>query len=120
MVEIGRAYSKELKVIIMDEPTSALNQEETDKLMTIIRKLRGEGKGVIYISHKLDEVFAIADRSTGTQKRQRAEYEGLAADTDKDTIINSMCGRELKDMYPVGKRELGDVVFEIKTSATDF
>ena len=47
LVEIGRAYSKELKVIIMDEPTSALNQEETDKLMTIIRKLRGEGKGVL-------------------------------------------------------------------------
>ena len=96
-VEIGRAYSKELKVIIMDEPTSALNQEETDKLMTIIRKLRGEGKGVIYISHKLDEVFAIADR-VQVLRNGESVYEGLAADTDKDTIINSMCGRELKDM----------------------
>ena len=119
LVEIGRAYSKELKVIIMDEPTSALNQEETDKLMTIIRKLRGEGKGVIYISHKLDEVFAIADR-VQVLRNGESVYEGLAADTDKDTIINSMCGRELKDMYPVGKRELGDVVFEIKNLGDGF
>lgn len=106
LVEIGRAYSKKLKVIIMDEPTSALNQEETDKLMTIIRKLRGEGKGVIYISHKLDEVFAIADR-VQVLRNGESVYEGLAADTDKDTIINSMCGRELKDMYPVGKAGVG-------------
>lgn len=88
LVEIGRAYSKELKVIIMDEPTSALNQEETDKLMTIIRKLRGEGKGVIYISHKLDEVFAIADR-VQVLRNGESVYEGLAADTDKDTIITA-------------------------------
>lgn len=119
LVEIGRAYSKKLKVIIMDEPTSALNQEETDKLMTIIRKLRGEGKGVIYISHKLDEVFAVADRIQ-ILRNGESVYEGLAADTDKDTIINSMCGRELKDMYPVGKRELGDVVFEIKNLGDGF
>ena len=90
LVEIGRAYSKELKVIIMDEPTSALNQEETDKLMTIIRKLRGEGKGVIYISHKLDEVFAIADR-VQVLRNGESVYEGLAADTDKDTIIKALC-----------------------------
>lgn len=119
LVEIGRAYSKELKVIIMDEPTSALNQEETDKLMDIIRKLRDEGKGIIYISHKLDEVFTIADRIQ-VLRNGESVYEGLKADTDKETIINSMCGRELKDMYPVGKRELGEIVFEIKNLSDDF
>lgn len=113
LVEIGRAYSKELKVIIMDEPTSALNQEETDKLMDIIRKLKSEGKGIIYISHKLDEVFAIADR-VQVLRNGESVYEGGIKDTTKEAIINSMCGRELKDMYPVSKRELGDVVFEIK------
>lgn len=113
LVEIGRAYSKKLKVIIMDEPTSALNQEETDKLMDIIRKLKSEGKGIIYISHKLDEVFTIADRIQ-VLRNGESVYEGLAKDTTRDAIISSMCGRELKDMYPVGKRELGDVVFEIK------
>lgn len=113
LVEIGRAYSKELKVIIMDEPTSALNQEETDKLMDIIRKLKSEGKGIIYISHKLDEVFTIADR-VQVLRNGESVYEGDIKDTTKDAIINSMCGRELKDMYPVSKRELGEVVFEIK------
>ena len=119
LVEIGRAYSKNLKVIIMDEPTSALNQEETEKLFDIIRKLRGEGKGVIYISHKLDEVFAIANR-VQVLRNGESVYEGDVKDTDRDTIINSMCGRELKDMYPVSKRELGDVVFKVEDLSTDF
>lgn len=113
LVEIGRAYSKKLKVIIMDEPTSALNQEETDKLMAIIRKLREEGKGIIYISHKLDEVFAIADR-VQVLRNGESVYTGDVASTTRDAIVTSMCGRELKDMYPVGKRELGEVIFEIK------
>ncbi len=113
LVEIGRAYSKNLKVIIMDEPTSALNQEETDKLMDIIRKLRAEGKGIIYISHKLDEVFTIADR-VQVLRNGESIYTGDIKETTRDQIVTSMCGRELKDMYPVGKRELGNVVFEIK------
>lgn len=113
LVEIGRAYSKDLKVIIMDEPTSALNQEETDKLMDIIRKLKAEGKGIIYISHKLDEVFTIADR-VQVLRNGESVYECDIHDTTKEAIINSMCGRELKDMYPMSKREFGDVIFEIK------
>ena len=119
LVEIGRAYSKKLKVIIMDEPTSALNQEETDKLMDIIRKLRAEGKGIIYISHKLDEVFAVADR-VQVLRNGESIYTGDIKETTRDQIITSMCGRELKDMYPVGKRELGDVVFEIKNLSDGF
>lgn len=113
LVEIGRAYSRNLKVIIMDEPTSALNQEETDKMMDIIRKLRADGKGIIYISHKLDEVFTIADR-VQVLRNGESVYSGDVKSTTRDEIITSMCGRELKDMYPVSKRELGDVVFEIK------
>ena len=79
LVEIGRAYSKQLKVIIMDEPTSALNQEETEKLFAIIRKLRSEGKGIIYISHKLDEVFAVADR-VQVLRNGESVYEGKVAE----------------------------------------
>ncbi len=119
LVEIGRAYSKKLKVIIMDEPTSALNQEETEKLFAIIRKLRDEGKGIIYISHKLDEVFEVADR-VQVLRNGESVYEGDIKDTDRDQIINSMCGRELKDMYPVSKRDLGDVVFEVKNLSNGF
>lgn len=119
LVEIGRAYSKNLKVIIMDEPTSALNQEETDKLFALIKKMKAEGKGIIYISHKLDEVFEVADR-VQVLRNGESVYEGLVKDTTRDTIINSMCGRELKEMYPVSKRELGDVVFEIKHLSDGF
>ena len=119
LVEIGRAYSKKLKVIIMDEPTSALNQEETDKLFALIRKLKAEGKGIIYISHKLDEVFEIADR-VQVLRNGESVYEGQVANTTRDQIINSMCGRELKEMYPVSKRELGDVIFSIEGLTTSF
>ena len=119
LVEIGRAYSKNLKVIIMDEPTSALNQEETDKLFALIKKMKAEGKGIIYISHKLDEVFEVADR-VQVLRNGESVYEGLVKDTTRDMIINSMCGRELKEMYPVSKRELGDVVFEIRHLSDGF
>lgn len=119
LVEIGRAYSKNLNVIIMDEPTSALNEDETQKLFEIVRKLRREGKGVIYISHKLDEVFAIADR-VQVLRNGESVYEAPISGTDKDTIINSMCGRDLKDMYPVSKRELGEIVYEIKGLSDGF
>ena len=70
--------------------------------MDIIRKLKSEGKGIIYISHKLDEVFTIADR-VQVLRNGESVYEGDIKDTTKDAIINSMCGRELKDMYPVSK-----------------
>lgn len=119
LVEIGRAYSKQLKVIIMDEPTSALNQEETEKLFAIIRKLRSEGKGIIYISHKLDEVFAVADR-VQVLRNGESVYEGKVAETTREQIISSMCGRELKEMYPISQRELGEVIFEIRDLSTDF
>ncbi len=119
LVEIGRAYSKNLKVIIMDEPTSALNQEETDKLFGLIRKMREEGKGIIYISHKLDEVFEIADRVMVLRNGEKV-YEGKVAESTRGGIVESMCGRELKEMYPVSKRELGDVLFSVENLSTGF
>ena len=118
--EVGLDHrSPEDKVIIMDEPTSALNQEETEKLFAIIRKLRSEGKGIIYISHKLDEVFAVADR-VQVLRNGESVYEGKVAETTREQIISSMCGRELKEMYPISQRELGEVIFEIRDLSTDF
>ncbi len=119
LVEIARAYVKDLKVMIMDEPTSALNQEEIRKLNTIIRQLRSEGKGIIYISHKLDEVFELADRIQ-VLRNGASVYEVEAGDATRDAIITSMCGRELKDMYPVSKREMGEVVLEVNHLTDDF
>ena len=119
LLEICKAISKNAKLLILDEPTAALTDNESDHLLSLLREFREQGVTCIYISHKLDEVFAIADR-VQVLRNGESVYEGLAADTDKDTIINSMCGRELKDMYPVGKRELGDVVFEIKNLGDGF
>ncbi len=119
LVEIGRAYSKKLKVIIMDEPTSALNQEETEKLFALIRKMKEEGKGIIYISHKLDEVFQIADRVMVLRNGEKV-YEGSVAGSTRDGIVESMCGRELTEMYPVKKRALGDVIFSVENLSTGF
>ena len=119
LVEIARAYVRDLKVMIMDEPTSALDQEEINKLNTIIRQLKAEGKGIIYISHKLDEVFELADRIQ-VLRNGASVYEVDAKDATRDAIITSMCGRELKDMYPVSKREMGEVVLEVNHLTDDF
>jgi len=119
LIEIGRAYSRNLNIIIMDEPTSALNNIETEKLFTLIRKMKTEGKAIIFISHKLDEVFSIGDR-VQVLRNGESVYTSLIKSAKRDEIINSICGRELKEMYPVSKRDIGDIVFEIKNLNTDY
>ncbi|WP_323007220.1 sugar ABC transporter ATP-binding protein [Pseudorhodobacter sp.] len=97
MVEIAKALSFKSSVLIMDEPTAALNDVETNELFTIIRQLRGEGVGVVYISHKMDEIKRISDRVTVMRD---GAYVGtvLAKDTPISTIISMMVGRELEQV----------------------
>lgn len=96
MVEIAKALSYRSRVLIMDEPTAALNDSEIAELFGIIRKLRSEGVGVVYISHKMDEIRQISDRVTVMRD---GAYVGTveAADTPISTIIKLMVGRELSD-----------------------
>ncbi len=95
MVEIAKALSFRSRVLIMDEPTAALNNAEIDDLFAIIRQLRAEGVGIIYISHKMDEIFRISDRVT--VMRDGATIDTLnAADTDMATLIRLMVGRTLE------------------------
>ncbi|RCW88930.1 sugar ABC transporter ATP-binding protein [Paracoccus lutimaris] len=96
MVEIAKALSYRSRVLIMDEPTAALNDSEIAELFTIIRKLRAEGVGIIYISHKMDEIRQISDRVTVMRD---GAYVGTveAADTPISAIISMMVGRELSD-----------------------
>ena len=96
MVEIAKALSYRSRVLIMDEPTAALNDSEIAELFTIIRKLRAEGVGIIYISHKMDEIRQISDRVTVMRD---GAYVGTveAADTPISKIISMMVGRELTD-----------------------
>ena len=98
MVEIAKALSFKSSILIMDEPTAALNDAETNELFTIIRQLRGEGVGVVYISHKMDEIKRISDRVTVMRD---GAYVGTveAKDTPIATIISMMVGRELEQAH---------------------
>lgn len=113
MVEIAKALSEKASLLILDEPTSALTIEETDVLMEILKDLKNRGVTCIYISHKLDEVFSIADRITVLR-------DGRVIDTrpvdelDEDKVVALMVGREIKHRYPKATRATGDVALEVK------
>jgi len=98
MVEIAKALSHRSRILIMDEPTAALNDAETNELFAIIRRLKSEGVGVVYISHKMDEIKRISDRVTVMRD---GAYVGTveAAETPIATIISMMVGRELDQTY---------------------
>jgi ribose transport system ATP-binding protein len=113
MVEIGKAISTNAKIIIMDEPTSALTIKEIDELFKIIHVLKQEGHGIIYISHRLDELASIADRVTVIRDGQHIitmDYK----DTTQEKIIRYMVGRELKEKFPRIKTQAGEIIFEVK------
>lgn len=113
LVEIAKAISLNSRIIIMDEPTSAISEKEAEKLFTIIRRLRSEGKGIIYITHRMEEIFKIADRLTVMRDGQ---YIGTvqAADTTKDEIIKMMVGRDMSEQYPKEPTEKGEIALEVK------
>ena len=113
LVEIAKAVSANAKIIILDEPTSSLTQKEVDKLFEIVKRLTDSGCGVIYISHKMDEILKISDEVTIMRDGQ---YIGTwaANELKTDFIIAKEVGRELKDLYPPKVNTPGDVVFEVK------
>ena len=113
LVEIAKAISLNSKIIVMDEPTSAISEKEAEKLFTIIRRLRGEGKVKSTITHRMEEIFKIADRLTVMRDGQ---YIGTvkAAETSKDEIIRMMVGRDMSEQYPKDPTEKGEVALEVK------
>ncbi len=113
MVEIAKALSINAKVLIMDEPTSALTAREIDELFTIIRQLKDSGCGIVYISHRLEELSHIADRVT-IMRDGRFITSGLFSDFTMDDIIANMVGREIKEKFPRIETEIGDVVLEVR------
>ena len=118
-VEIAKAVSANARIIIMDEPTSSLTQNEVDNLFDIINSLRKKGISIIYISHKMDEILSISDDVTIMRDGQ---YIGTweAKELTIDMIVTKMVGRELKNLYPPKSNVPGEVVFEVKdlTSVT--
>ncbi len=99
MVEIARALSHEARVVIMDEPTSALTPNEIESLFTVIRKLRNLGIGILYVTHKLEEVFELCDRVTVLRDGRLISSRAIA-DTDGDKLVSDMVGREFTTLFP--------------------
>ncbi|MBW8283737.1 MAG: sugar ABC transporter ATP-binding protein, partial [Rhizobium sp.] len=118
MVEIAKAVSYESDVLIMDEPTSALTEREVEHLFQIIRGLREQGIGIVYITHKMSELFEIADEFSVFRD---GKYIGTHASTDvtRDDIIRMMVGREITQMFPKEDVPLGDVVLSVKNLTLD-
>ncbi|MCK6264524.1 ribose ABC transporter ATP-binding protein RbsA [Vibrio sp. ZSDE26] len=112
MVEIAKALSFESKVIIMDEPTDALTDTETESLFKVINELRDQGCGVVYISHRLKEIFEICDDIT-VLRDGKFIGECTVAETDEDGLIEMMVGRKLEDQYPRVDVEHGEVCLEV-------
>lgn len=113
MVEIAKALSMNAKVLIMDEPTSALTSKEIDDLFNIIRDLKAKGCGIVYISHRLEELKHIVDHVTIMRDGRFIERANFS-DISMDDIISSMVGREIKEKYPHIETPVGKVVLEVK------
>lgn len=113
MVEIAKALSINAKILIMDEPTSSLTAREIEDLFRIIRKLKAEGHGIVYISHRLEELAHIVDRVTIMRDGQYI-MDGNFADLTMDQIIANMVGREIKEKFPRVECPKGKKVFEVK------
>ncbi len=117
MVEIAKAVSYDAKIVVMDEPTSALTETEVEHLFSIIDDLKSKNVAVIYISHKMDEIFRISDDITVFRD---GEYVGTdrAKNLDVDKLVTMMVGRQVGNMFPKVDCPIGDVILEVKDLAS--
>ncbi|OOC60690.1 sugar ABC transporter ATP-binding protein [Paenibacillus ihbetae] len=113
MIEIAKALMTKAKVIIMDEPTAALTEREIEKLFEVIRSLKKEGVSIVYISHRMEEIFTICDRITVMRDGKSVDAKPIP-DTNFDEVVRKMVGRELTERYPARHPVPGDVVLEVK------
>lgn len=112
-IEIARAIYENAKVLILDEPTSALNDAETQHLLENIRKLRDKGVGIIFITHKMDEIFAVSDHVTVLRDGVSVADMPIS-DITESQLINLMVGREIKNMYPERTHTPGEPVLTVE------
>ncbi len=115
MIEIIKAVSFDASIIIMDEPTSAITDTEVEELFRIITKLKEQGKTIIYISHKMDEIFRIADDIIVLRDGHFICQE-KAEDLTEDQLIAAMVGRTVEDIYPKLECRPGGVYLEVKNA----
>ncbi|HEY8476723.1 MAG TPA: sugar ABC transporter ATP-binding protein [Chloroflexota bacterium] len=117
LVEIARAVSRQMRILILDEPTSALSPAEAEKLFQVIERLKARGVGIVYVSHKLDEIFRIADRVTVLRDGRRVLTKAVVEMTSQQ-LIASMVGRELTDLFPKSPGSPGAVVLDVRGLST--
>lgn len=113
MIEIAKCLTIGAKIIIMDEPTAALTNEETEVLFELIEDLKRKGIAVIYISHRMDEIFRISDRITVFRDGRYIDTL-LVKETNYDKVVSLMVGKDIHDLYPIRNFEESEVVFEAK------
>ncbi|MEL4504059.1 sugar ABC transporter ATP-binding protein [Luteococcus sp. H138] len=115
LVEIAKALSKNVKLLILDEPTSALNEDDSANLLDLMRGLKAKGITQIMISHKLNEIAAISDAVTVIRDGRTVEtYDVVAGQVDEDRIIKAMVGRSIENRYPEHVSAPGEVLLEVK------
>jgi rhamnose transport system ATP-binding protein len=112
LVEITRALSFEARVLIMDEPTAALSSQEVEQLFGIVRRLRGEGVAVMFVSHRLEEVFELADR-VSVLRDGRKVMTAPVGEVSTEGVIKAMVGRELEALFPKEPAEIAETVLEV-------
>ncbi|MFC5006819.1 sugar ABC transporter ATP-binding protein [Dactylosporangium cerinum] len=112
LVEIAKALSVDGRIIVMDEPTAALSADEATRLLDVVRRLRSEGRSVVYVSHRLDEVFAVADRVTVLRDGRHVRTAALA-DTDPDELVRLMVGRDIAAAAPRAGVARDEVVLDL-------
>ncbi len=115
LVEIAKALNKKVKLLILDEPTSSLNEKDSDALLALLKELRAQGISSILITHKLNEVLKVADRITVLRDGMTVDtLDTSTARVSEDRIIKAMVGRELTDRFPPRHAAIGDTKFEVR------
>jgi ribose transport system ATP-binding protein len=113
LVEIAQALTSDVNILILDEPSAALNETETENLFGLLKQMCSEGISIVYITHKINEVFEIADRVTVLRDGKKVDTVNTS-DTNQSQLIQMMVGRSLKDMYPRNRVEPGKILLETR------
>ena len=113
LVEIAKAFSLDARVLVMDEPTAALSGREVQRLFTIIRQLRGRGVAILFVDHRMEEVFEIADRVSVLRDGRHVITAPISELTPADAIRH-MVGRRLETLFPKGQAPIGEVALEVR------
>lgn len=113
MIEIAKALMVDAKVIIMDEPTAALTQSETEVLFQVVRSLKEKGVSIVYISHRMEEIFELCDRITVLRDGSYIDTKRIQ-DTDMNDVVKMMIGQEIGERYPLREASIGEVVFKVE------